>query len=349
MPAPKTDRREFLTRTTAAAAVLGFPFVGRAAAGAGDAAPADRPPIDYAALFAKARARMQAERKPGVVIVIPPGEDDAAALELAITFLLAPTLVGPALVDGKFVKHAGPAPATARLFSRAVFVALPRDEVQTRFPKADAKALCLILDAAGNVVDAVPAPAMPADAPERALPTAALSAGFIADMNARLDGPDGQRLTAEAQAQRAALGDGGKEIDRLLAGLRSEGSEQTREIAAQGLAKEATAAAAILLEKRKTAGPELAARIDGVFVAACSGLKADTPAPHLPYGVAWRDFRVFEGCGATTAKIGDREISLEAVAVACGLSRPGPAARRFLRFLGSPEAVVAAAAKQAVP
>lgn len=128
--------------------------------------------------------------------------------------------------------------------------------------------------------------------------------------------------------------------------MRSEGSEQTRELAAQGLAKEATAAAAILLEKRKTAGPELATRIDGVFVAACSGLKADIAAPHLPYGVAWRNFKVFvEGCGETIAEIGDRAISLEAVAAKCGLSHSRPTARRFLRFLGSPEAVVAAADK----
>jgi hypothetical protein len=342
---PKTDRRQFLARSTAAAAVLGFPFVGRSAADG--AAPADRPTIDYAALFATARERMQSEHKPGVVIVIPPGEDDAVALELAITFLLAPTLVGPALVDGKFVEHAGPAPATARLFTRAVFVALPRDEVQARLPGADVHALCLILDAAGNVVEAVPVPAMPADQAARALPTAALGADFATALNARLDGPDGRQLAADAKAQRAALADGGKEIDRLL-DLLADDSERTRQLASQGLAQQATTAAAILLEKAKTAGPVLAERIDGAFVAACSGIKAGTAAPHLPYGVAWRAFKVFEGCGATTVKIGDRAILLGVVAVECGLSRPGPAARRFLRFLGSPEAVAAATAEQAV-
>ena len=345
---PKTDRRQFLARTTAAAAVLGFPFAVRATGGEPpDAAPADRPPVDYAALFAKARERMQAEHKPGVLIVIPPGEDDAAALELAITFLLAPTLVGPALIDGKFIEHAGPAPATARLFSRTVCVALPRDDIQKRFPDADAAALCLILDADGNVIETVPAPAMPADQAARTLPTAALSAAIIADMNARLDGPDGQRLAADAKAQRAALTDGGKEIDRLL-GLLTDGSDRTRELATKSLATQAAAGTAILLEKRKTASPELAERIDGVFVAACSGLEADIAAPHLPYGVAWRDFTVFLDCGGVCATLGDRRINIRPPAK-CGLSRPGPAARRFLRFLGSPEAVVTATAKKADP
>lgn len=88
---PKTDRREFLARSTA---VLGFPFVGRISAAAGadtaadDSTPADRPAFDYAAVFATARERMEAQHKPGVVIVIPPDADDAAALKLALTATL---------------------------------------------------------------------------------------------------------------------------------------------------------------------------------------------------------------------------------------------------------------------
>ncbi len=332
-----TDHRTFLARTTAAAAVLGFPFAVRAGGGeTPDAASAERPPVDYAALFAEARERMQREHKPGVVIVIPADPDDAAALELAITFLLAPTIVGPIVVDGKFVRDAGPAPATARLFTRAVFVALPRDMIAESFSRADAAAFSLIVDSEGNVVESVPAPAMPADAAERALPTAAFSLDLVTDVNARLDGPNGQRLATDAKAQRAALADGGREIDRLLE-LLATGSERARELATNGLAAQAAAAAAILLEKRNTAAPELAERIDAAFVAACGKLKPDAIAPHLPYGVAWRNFKVFEGCGETTAKLGDRVLQLAAQLSECGLSRPGPAARRFLRFLNSPD------------
>lgn len=318
MPAPKTDRREFLTRTTAAAAVLGFPFVGRAAAGAGDAAPADRPPIDYAALFTKARARMQAEHKPGVVIVIPPGEDDAAALELALSDTLLPTSATN-----------GQRSATGRLFSRAVFVALPQDEVRKALPGADAEALCLILDAAGNVLEPVPAPARLADAGAKPRPTAALGPTFVADMNTRLDGPEGRRLAADAKSQRAALADGGKKVDRLL-DLLADGSERTRELAAQGLAEQAATTAAILLEKRRTAEPELALRIDNILVTACGGVPVAADSPGMPLGVQCREAMVMKDPCPT-----------------CGMGRAAPVARRFLRFLGSPEAVVAAAAKAA--
>ena len=332
---PKTDRRTFLARTTAAAAVLGFPFAVRAGGGeTPDAASAERPPVDYAALFAEARERMQREHKPGVVIVIPPDPDDAAALELAITALLVPSVTSR---GGR--ENVGLDAATARLFSRAVFVALPQDEVQKRFPRADVDALCLILDAAGNVVEPVAPP--PVDQASRHNPVAPLGADFATGINARLDGPDGQRLAADAKAQRAALADGGREIDRLLELLATD-SERARELAAQGLAAQAAAGTAILLEKRKTASPELAGRIDGAFVATCGDLAPDAAAPHLPYGVAWRDFTVFLDCGGVCATLGDRRVDIVAPAK-CGLSRPGPAARRFLRFLGSPEAVVAQA------
>lgn len=44
---------------------------------------------------------------------------DAAALELALTFLHAPALTGPVIVDGKFVRDAGPDPAWVTHLYRA--------------------------------------------------------------------------------------------------------------------------------------------------------------------------------------------------------------------------------------
>jgi hypothetical protein len=207
-------------------------------------------------------------------------------------------------------------------------VALPRDEVQARLPGADVHALCLILDAAGNVVEAVPVPAMPADQAARALPTAALGADFATALNARLDGPDGRQLAADAKAQRAALADRGKEVDRLLADLAAlDASDAERAAAAKALEEQAATTRAILLEKRQTAERELALRIDNILVAAYGGIPVGPGSPCLPHGVECHDRMVIKDPCPT-----------------CGLGRVAPAARRFLRFLGSPEAAV-----QAVP
>ena len=326
---PKTDRREFLARSTAAAAVLGFPFVGRISAAAGadtaadDSTRADRPTFDYAAVFATARERMEAQHKPGVVIVIPPDADDAAALKLALTATLLPR----SLTNGQRW-------ATGRLFSRAVFVVLPWHEVRKRLPGADADALCLILDAAGNVIETVPAPARPVDAAERLLPAAVLGATFIADMNARLDGPDGRRLAADAKAERAARADGGKEVDRLLAGLAApDAGDAERAAAAKALAELVATAAAIMLEKRSMADRELALRIDDILVAACGGIPVGPDSPGLPHGVQCHEVMItIDPCPL------------------CGLGRAAaPTARRFLHFLSSPEAATQASPPRSSP
>ncbi|MFN9368081.1 MAG: hypothetical protein ACK6CT_04840 [Planctomycetia bacterium] len=324
---PPADRRQFLARTTAtaAAAGLGFPFAGLAA---GDEAPdapddgsAKHPPVDYSALFAEARERMQREHKPGVVIVIPPDPDAAAALESELTATLMPERTVNA-----------DAWARVRLFCRAVFIALPAAEVSRRFPKAAADALCLVLDAAGNVVESVAIPdrreapdANPLIGGQRpAIQPGSLGAAFIADMQTRLDGPDGRRLAADAQAQRAALADGGREVDRLVADLTAlDASDEEHDLAADALLSQVAGATAIILEHHNTADAAQAYRFSRIFLAACGGIRQGAHSPCLPYGVECAEIAVAEKKDPCPR---------------CGLSRPGPQARRFLRVLGSPEA-----------
>jgi hypothetical protein len=106
-----------------------------------------------------------------------------------------------------------------------------------------------------------------------------------------------------------------------------DASDAERAAAAKALEEQAATTRAILLEKRQTAERELALRIDNILVAAYGGIPVGPGSPCLPHGVECHDRMVIKDPCPT-----------------CGLGRVAPAARRFLRFLGSPEAAV-----QAVP
>jgi hypothetical protein len=287
------NRRDFLKRNAAAGLILGLPLLEgcyptgkeepRPRAASGLSAVADE-------LLTEARQRMKKETKPGVVLVIPAKPDAAKALAADLSRLLgisgsacAAPPVAPA--NGK---AAGPAridPAGAacppgmdaflrRLFTRAVFVCLPADDVRTLYPAVRSDGAAVLLDVSGKPIDQL------ASRPEL------FSKDFTAAMTKFLSGPKGEHAAAVRDAQRAALGTAkAAQVDQDLRDLDSD-RFAAREMASRQLRETAATTTTLLATALDDAkSPESRKRLEAIFEELYLGVPAGTAGVRLPYGV----------------------------------------------------------------
>lgn len=307
-------RREFLKQTTTA--ILGFPFALSLAEGAepAKAEPAAArakgpaaPPPTADELFAAAKERMKAECKPGVLILVPANPQKAAKLANDLSLLLGGK--EPACAVAPAVRMHGPQAvgggnAEARpLFCQAVFVCLPEAAAQKAFPKLHLQTGVVLLDQNGKYAD------------ELKGSDTLFAEQFTSEFTTLLHGKRGERLAANIEAQRKAMGR--EAAERLDASVRALEAEQflIRQQAAvvlAGLAPRATAQLAA--ELRKQPPLETRRRLEYYFDELFSAASEESPSVRLPFGAQW-NAQAFDSCPA------------------CGLSRTPQQARLFLRFL----------------